>query len=149
MHPITISCLGFAIYHQNYTQKFCLKKQGIEQSLQRHLQEMLKESVKTWGFLYFLNPNPNKLQCPNVGHLQNWRIQLQMIFYLFIYFYQLEANYFTILQWVLSYIDMNQPWIYMYSSSRFPLPPPSLPNPSESSQCTRPEHLSRAYNLGW
>ena len=35
-------------------------------------------------------------------------------FYLFffIYFYQLEANYFTILQWVLSYIDMNQPWIF-------------------------------------
>ena len=32
----------------------------------------------------------------------------------FIYFYQLEANYFTILQWVLSYIDMNQPWSYMY-----------------------------------
>ena len=32
-----------------------------------------------------------------------------------IYFYQLEANYFTILQWVLSYIDMNQPWSYMYS----------------------------------
>ena len=37
-------------------------------------------------------------------------------FYLFIYlFYQLEANYFTILQWFLSYIDMNQPWLYMYS----------------------------------
>ena len=28
---------------------------------------------------------------------------------------QLEANYFTILQWFLSYIDKNQPWIYMYS----------------------------------
>ena len=36
----------------------------------------------------------------------------------FIYFYQLEANYFIILQWFLSYIDMNQPWIYMYSPSR-------------------------------
>ena len=40
-----------------------------------------------------------------------------------IYFYQLEANYFTILQWVLPYIDMNQPWIYMCSPSRSPLPP--------------------------
>ena len=40
-----------------------------------------------------------------------------------IYFYQLEANYFTTLQWVLSYIDMNQPWIYMCSPSRSPLPP--------------------------
>ena len=26
---------------------------------------------------------------------------------------------------VLSYIDMNQPWIYMYSPSRSPLPPPT------------------------
>ena len=30
--------------------------------------------------------------------------------------------------------DMNQPWIYMYSPSRFPLPPPSPPDPSGSSQ---------------
>ena len=29
----------------------------------------------------------------------------------------------------------------MYSPSRSPLPPPSLPGPSESSQCTRPKHL--------
>ena len=38
-----------------------------------------------------------------------------ILFYLFIFF----------LQWFLSYIEMNQPWIYMYSPSRFPLPPPS------------------------
>ena len=50
-------------------------------------------------------------------------------FFLFMYFYQLEANYFTTLQWVLSYIDMNQPWIYMYSPSQSPLPPPSPPIP--------------------
>ena len=43
---------------------------------------------------------------------------------------------------------MNQPWIYMYSPSRSPLPPPSPPNPSGSSQCTRPEHLSHASSLG-
>ena len=30
--------------------------------------------------------------------------------FVFIYFYQLEANYFTILQWFLSYIDMNLPY---------------------------------------
>ena len=30
-----------------------------------------------------------------------------------LFFCQLEANYSTILQWVLPYIDMNQPWIYM------------------------------------
>ena len=34
-----------------------------------------------------------------------------------IYFYQLEANYFTILQRFLPYIDMNHPWIYTYSPS--------------------------------
>ena len=65
-------------------------------------------------------------------------------FFLFIYFYYLEANYFTTFQWVLSYIDMNQPWSYMYSSSQSPLPPPSPPDSSGSSQCTRPEHLSHA-----
>ena len=32
-----------------------------------------------------------------------------IVFFFFIYFYYLEANYFTF-QWVLSYIDMNQPW---------------------------------------
>ena len=31
---------------------------------------------------------------------------------------------------------MNQPWIYMCSPSWFPLPPPSPPHPSGSSQCT-------------
>ena len=40
----------------------------------------------------------------------------------------------------MSYIDMNQPWIYMYSPSRSPLPPPSLPNPSGSF----PVHQARA-----
>ena len=49
----------------------------------------------------------------------------------------------------LPYIDMKQPWIYMYSSSQSPLPPPSPPDPSGSSQCTRSEHLSHACNLGW
>ena len=33
---------------------------------------------------------------------------------------------------------MNQPWNYMYSPSRSPLPPPSPPDSSGSSQCTRP-----------
>ena len=53
-----------------------------------------------------------------------------LMLFLKIFFYQLEANYFTILQWVLSCIDMNQPWIYMYSPSQSPLPPPSPPDPS-------------------
>ena len=44
---------------------------------------------------------------------------------------------------------MNQPWIYMCSPSWSPLPPPSPSHPSGSSQCTSPEHLSHASNLGW
>ena len=48
-----------------------------------------------------------------------------------------------------SYMDMNQPWIYMCSPSRSLLPPPSPSHPSGSSQCTSPEHLSHASNLGW
>ena len=44
---------------------------------------------------------------------------------------------------------MNQPWIYMCSPSRSPLPPPSPSHPSGSSQCTSPDHLSHASNLGW
>ena len=48
-----------------------------------------------------------------------------IFFFFSIYFYQLEANYFTVLQWFLSYIDVNQPWIYMYCPSRSP-PPTSL-----------------------
>ena len=43
---------------------------------------------------------------------------------------------------------MNQPWVYMCSPSRSPLPPPSPFHPSGSSQCTSPEHLSHASNLG-
>ena len=30
-----------------------------------------------------------------------------------------------------------------------PIPPPSASHPSGSSQCTSPEHLSHASNLGW
>ena len=52
----------------------------------------------------------------------------------------MEANYFTILWWFLPYIHMNQPWVYMCFPSCTPLPPPSPSHPSESSQCTNPEH---------
>ena len=52
----------------------------------------------------------------------------------------MEANYFTILWWVLPYIHMSQPWVYMCSPSWTPLPPLSPSHPSGSSQCTSPEH---------
>ena len=67
---------------------------------------------------------------------------LDSILFFSIYFYQLEANYFTLLQWFLPYIDMNQPWIYMCSPSRSPLPPPSPSHPSGSFQCTSPALVS-------
>ena len=63
------------------------------------------------------------------------------------YFYQLEANYFIVLQWFLPYIDMDQPWIYMYSPSRSP-PPASLPTLSLWVFAVhQPKHLSHASNL--
>ena len=60
--------------------------------------------------------------------------------FFFMYLFKLEANYFTILWWFLTSIDMNQSWVYMCSPSWDPLPPPSPSHPSGSSQCTRPEH---------
>ena len=62
-----------------------------------------------------------------------------LFFYLFIFY----------LWWILSYIEMKQPRVYMCSPSQSPLPPPSPPAPSRFSQCTRSEHLSHASNLGW
>ena len=62
------------------------------------------------------------------------------IFFSFLFFY---------LWWILSYIEMKQPWVYMCSPSQCPLPPPSPPVPSRFSQCTRSERLSHASNLGW
>ena len=44
---------------------------------------------------------------------------------------------------------MSQPWIYMCSPSRSPLPPPSPSHPSGSSQCTSPEHLSVIFKLAF
>ena len=79
----------------------------------------------------------------------NYSIFLSLRFYFFFYFYWLEANYFTTFQWILSYIDMNQPWSYMCSPYPSPLPPPSPPDSSGSSQCTRPKHLPQASHLGW
>ena len=53
------------------------------------------------------------------------------------------------LEWILSYIGMKQPWVYMCSLSWSPLQPPSPPAPPRFSQFTRSECLSHASNLGW
>ena len=76
------------------------------------------------------------------------------IFYLFIffvYFFKISWRLITLqycsgfchtLTWIsLGYACIPHPVL--------PLPPPSPPNPSGSSQCTRPEHLTHASNLGW
>ena len=65
------------------------------------------------------------------------RLLLCFLFYYFIFF----SGFCHTLTW--------QPWIYMCSPSRSPLPPPSPSHPSGSSQCTSPEHLSNASNPGW
>ena len=70
--------------------------------------------------------------------------------------------FFAVLQFVFIFIYLfifivvgfvihwnEPPWIYMCFPSRSPLPPPSPPDPSRSSQCTRSERLSHASNLGW
>ena len=60
-----------------------------------------------------------------------------------------SSFFFFFLWWILSYIKMKQPWVYMCSPSRSSLPPPSPPTPSRFSQCTRSERLSHASNPGW
>ena len=100
----------------------------------------------TYIYIYILKEHDHKMSTVLISFIYLFK---DFFFFFPIYFYQLEANYFTILWWFLPYIDMNQPWFYMYSPSQSPLPPPSLPDPSGSSQCTRPKHLSHASNLGW
>ena len=49
----------------------------------------------------------------------------------------------------MSYIDMNQPWVYMCPPSWTLFTPPSPSHPSGSSQCTSPENPVHASNLDW
>ena len=84
------------------------------------------------------------LGCVGLGVVVHWPNYLAAcvifyLFYLFIFY----------LWWILSYIEMKQPRVYMCSPSQSPLPPPSPPAPSRFSQCTRSERLSHASNLGW
>ena len=67
--------------------------------------------------------------------------ELKSLFFFYFYFFNLW--------WILSYIEMKQPWVYMCSPSQSPFPPPSPPVPSRFSQCTRSQRLSHASNLGW
>ena len=64
-----------------------------------------------------------------------------------IYLFQLETNYLAILWWVLPYIDMNQPWVYMCSPSWTPFH--LLPHPIPQGHPNAPalNTLSHASNL--
>ena len=53
------------------------------------------------------------------------------------------------LWWVLPYIHMNQPWVYMCPPSQNPLPPPSPSHPSGLSSAPALSALFHALNLGW
>ena len=55
-----------------------------------------------------------------------------------IIFFFLILRYNTVL--VLSYTNMNPPWVYTCSQSWTPFPPLPPHHPSGSSQCTRPKH---------
>ena len=61
----------------------------------------------------------------------------------------MEVNYFTILWWVLPYIDMNQPQVYMCDPARSPLlsPPNSIPLGCPSAPAL--SALFHASNLDW
>ena len=61
------------------------------------------------------------------------------------YFYQLEANYNNVVGFAIHESDMD---IHVFPIP-IPLPHPSPSHPSGSSQCTCPENLSHASNLGW
>ena len=79
------------------------------------------------------------------------KVELAQLFFFFFFSFILISWRLITLQYCSGFchIDMNQPWIYMCSPSRSPLPPPSLSHPSGSSQCTSPKHLSHASNLDW
>ena len=71
---------------------------------------------------------------PSICHEVMGCHKLRFFVFCFLFFFNLW--------WILSYIEMKQPWVYMCSPSQSPLPPPSPPFPSRFSQCTRSECLS-------
>ena len=83
--------------------------------------------------------------------LEPWKIDLLIIllrplqsvlkYEVTIFFFAVLFIYlFYNIVFLLPYIDMNLPWVYMTSPSWTPLPPCSPSHPSGLSQCTSPEH---------
>ena len=96
----------------------------------------------SWGDILDsgIKPGSSTLRPLRKPHTYDRRIKKRLIKHMFCFFF---------LWWILSYIEMKQPWVYMCFPSQSPLPPPSPPVPSRFSQCTRSERLSHASNLGW
>ena len=76
------------------------------------------------------------LKCYWYGWIKLCHVSLFSVFKIIFFFLILRYN--TVL--VLSYTNMNPPWVYTCSQSWNPLPPPSPCHPSGSSQCTSPKH---------
>ena len=75
-----------------------------------------------------------------------WFLSFVFFFHLFLFiggylFYNIVVVF--AIHWYESATDLHVFPIPIF------FPPPSPPHPSGSSQCTRPEHLSHASNLGW
>ena len=65
-----------------------------------------------------------------------------------IYFNWRLVSYFTILWWFLTYIEMNQPWVYMYLLILKLLLSPSPSHPSGLSQCIGFQYPVSCIELG-
>ena len=79
--------------------------------------------------------------CPLICHFVSMMWIVCFIF--FQYFLKIFYFYFILLYntvLVLSYIDMDPPWVYMSSQIWTPLPPPTPDHLSGSSLCTSPKH---------
>ena len=97
---------------------------------------------------YVVKSYPVVILCYNIPKRLAY-IPIPIFFFFFLFYLFLLVGGWLRYNRVLPYIDLNQPWIYMCSPSQSPIPRPSPSNPSGSSQCTSPEHLSHASNLGW
>ena len=73
-------------------------------------------------------------------------LRLILIFFIYFHFILFSISWRLISLQYFSGFCHTLTWI---SHGFICIPPPSLPDPSGSSQCTRPKHLSHASNMGW
>ena len=84
------------------------------------------------------------------GSIKGKRVSTKCTYILkLIYLFQLEANYFTILQWSLPYINTNQPWVYICPHPEPPSHLPPHPIPQDCPSTLVLSGLFHASNLDW